>query len=178
MRPKYINGGFDMRAKLMTIGITAAAILVLALQASPQAIAQGNANKQAPAKKAKPAATKPAATPAPAQAAAPAEKPAAAKKPVHRKKKPAGMAGVPSGVANCIKHLSQMAAKDPLIAYEGHPEEIVNNGLLWNDPKSKCSVGSDEGMRKKVADLASKWRMHDAAAVRSILQELEGMSPK
>jgi len=162
----------------MTIGITAAAILVLALQASPQAIAQGNANKQAPAKKAKPAATKPAATPAPAQAAAPAEKPAAAKKPVHRKKKPAGMAGVPSGVANCIKHLSQMAAKDPLIAYEGHPEEIVNNGLLWNDPKSKCSVGSDEGMRKKVADLASKWRMHDAAAVRSILQELEGMSPK
>ena len=167
-----------MRAKLMTIGITAAAILVLALQASPQAIAQGNANKPAPAKKAKPAATKPAATPAPAQAAAPAEKPAAAKKPVHRKKKPAGMAGVPSGVANCIKHLSQMAAKDPLIAYEGHPEEIINNGLLWNDPKSKCSVGSDENMRKKVADLASKWRMHDAAAVRSILQELEGMSPK
>ena len=167
-----------MRAKLMTIGITAAAILVLALQASPQAIAQGNANKPAPAKKAKPAATKPAATPAPAQAAAPAEKPAAAKKPVHRKKKPAGMAGVPSGVANCIKHLSQMAAKDPLIAYEGHPEEVINNGLLWNDPKSKCSVGSDENMRKKVADLASKWRMHDAAAVRSILQELEGMSPK
>ena len=167
-----------MRAKLMTIGITAAAILVLALQASPQAIAQGNANKPAPAKKAKPAATKPAATPAPAQAAAPAEKPAAAKKPVHRKKKPAGMAGVPSGVANCIKHLSQMAAKDPLIAYEGHPQEIVNNGLLWNDPKSKCSVGSDESMRKKVVDLASKWRMHDAAAVRSILQELEGMSPK
>ena len=167
-----------MRARLMTIGITAAAILVLALQASPQAIAQGNANKPAPAKKAKPAATKPAATPAPTQAAAPAEKPAAAKKPVHRKKKPAGMAGVPSGVANCIKHLSQMAAKDPLIAYEGHPEEIVNNGLLWNDPKSKCSVGSDENMRKKVVELAGKWRMHDAAAVRSILQELEGMSPK
>jgi hypothetical protein len=166
-----------MRAKLMTIGITAAAILLLALQASPQAIAQGNANKPAPAKKAKPAATKPAATPAPAQAAAPAEKPAAAKKPV-RRKKPNAMAGVPSGVANCIKHLSQMAAKDPLIAYEGHPEEIVNNGLLWNDPKSKCSVGTDENMRKKVAELAGKWRMHDAAAVRSILQELEGMSPK
>ena len=163
-----------MRAKLMTIGITAAAILVLALQASPQAIAQGNANKPAPAKKAKPAAIKPAATPAPA----PAEKPAAAKKPVHRKKKPAGMAGVPSGVASCVQHLSQMAAKDPLIAYEGHPEEIVNNGLLWNDPKSKCSVGSDDNMRKKVAELAGKWRMHDAAAVRSILQELEGMSPK
>ena len=167
-----------MRAKLMTIGITAAAILLMALQASPQAIAQGNANKPAPAKKAKPAATKPANAAAPAQAATPAEKPAAAKKPVHRKKKPAAMAGVPSGVANCIKHLSEMASKDPLIAYEGHPEEIINNGLLWNDPKSKCSVGSDENMRKKVADLAGKWRMHDAAAVRSILQELEGMSPK
>lgn len=164
-----------MRAKLMTIGITAAAILVLALQASPQAIAQGNANKPAPAKKAKPAATKPAPTTTPA-AEAPAAKPAA-KKPV-RRKKPNAMAGVPSGVANCIQHLSQMAAKDPLIAYEGHPEEVINNGLLWNDPKSKCSVGSDENMRKKVADLASKWRMHDAAAVRSILQELEGMSPK
>ena len=68
-------------------------------------------------------------------------------------------------------------AKDPLIAYEGHPEEIVNNGLLWNDPKSKC-YASDDGMRKKIADLAIKWRMHDAAAVRSILQELEGMAPK
>lgn len=165
-----------MKAKLMTIGITAAAILVLALQASPQAIAQGNANKPAPAKKAKPAATKPATAATPAQAATPAEKPAAAKKPVHRKKKPAGMAGVPSGVASCLKHLSEMAAKDPLIAYEGHPEEVINNGLLWNDPKSKCSVGSDENMRKKVAELASKWRMHDAAAVRSILQELESAS--
>ena len=163
-----------MTAKLKTIGITAAAIIALALQASPQAIAQGNANKPAPAKKAKPAAAKNA-NAAPAPAAAPAAKPAAARKPV-RKKKPA-MAGVPSGVANCIKHLSDMAAKDPLIAYEGHPEEIVNNGLLWNDPKSKC-YASDDGMRKKIADLAVKWRMHDAAAVRSILQELEGMAPK
>jgi hypothetical protein len=71
-----------------------------------------------------------------------------------------------------------MAAKDPLIPYEGHPSEVVNNGLLWNDPKSKCSVGSDENMREKVFDLASAWRMNDAAKVRSILQELEGMSPK
>jgi hypothetical protein len=160
----------------MTIGITAAAIIALALQASPQAIAQGNANKPAAAKKAKPAATKNANAAAPA--ATPAAKPAAAKKPVVHKKKPAAMAGIPTGVGACIKHLSQMAAKDPLIAYEGHPEEIVNNGLLWNDPKSKCSVGTDENMRKKVADLASKWRMHDAAGVRSLLQELEGMSPQ
>lgn len=175
-----------MKSKLVTLGITAAAIIALALQASSQAVAQGNANKSAPAKKAKPAATKknantppppPTAQAAPAQGAAPAAKPVA-KKPVHRKKKTNAMAGVPSGVGNCVKHLSEMAAKDPLIPYEGHPAEIVNNGLLWNDPKSKCSVGSDENMRQKVFELASVWRMNDAAKVRSILQELEGMSPK
>jgi len=173
-----------MKSKLVTLGITALAIIALSLEASSQAVAQGNANKPAPARKAKPAATKknantpPPSAPAPAAtaAAAPATKPAR-KKVVHRKK-PNAMAGVPSGVANCVKHLSEMAAKDPLIAYEGHPSEIVNNGLLWNDPKSKCSVGSDENMRQKVFDLATAWRMNDAAKVRSILQELEGMSPK
>ena len=171
-----------MKSKLVTLGITALAIIALSLEASSQAVAQGNANKPAPAKKAKPAATKknvntpPPPAPAPAAAAAPATKPAR-KKVVHRKK-PNAMAGVPSGVANCVKHLSEMAAKDPLIAYEGHPSEIVNNGLLWNDPKSKCSVGSDENMRQKVFDLATNWRMNDAGKVRSILQELEGMSPK
>jgi len=166
-----------MKAKLVTFGITAVAIIALALQASSQAVAQGNANKPAPAKKAKPAATKNANTAAPAQAAAPAAKPVA-KKTVHRKKKTNAMAGVPSGLSNCIKHLSEMASKDPLIMFEGHPEEIVNNGLLWNDPKSKCSVGSDENMRKKIFELTTAWRMNDAAKVRSILQELEGMSPK
>jgi hypothetical protein len=174
-----------MKAKLVTFGITAVAIIALALQASSQAVAQGNANKPAPAKKAKPAATKknanmappPTAQAAPAQAAAPAAA-KHAKKPVHRKKPTNAMAGVPSGVSNCIKHLSEMASKDPLIMFEGHPEEVVNNGLLWNDPKSKCSVGSDENMRQKVFDLATNWRMKDAAKVRSILQELEGMSPK
>jgi len=166
-----------MKAKLVTFGITAVAIIALALQASSQAVAQGNANKPAPARKAKPAATKNANTAAPAPATTPAAKPAA-KKPVHRKKKTNAMAGVPSGVSNCIKHISEMASKDPLIAFEGHPEEVVNNGLLWNDPKSKCSVGSDENMRKKIFELTTAWRMNDAAKVRSILQELEGMSPK
>jgi hypothetical protein len=171
-----------MKSKLVTLGITAVAIIALSLEASSQAVAQGNANKPAPAKKAKPAATKknantpPPPAPPPAAAAAPKTK-RAPKKVVHRKK-PNVMAGVPSGVANCVKHLSEMAAKDPLIPYEGHPSEIVNNGLLWNDPKSKCSVGSDENMRQKVFDLATNWRMNDAAKVRSILQELEGMSPK
>jgi hypothetical protein len=176
-----------MKTKLVTFGIAAVAIIALALQASSQAVAQGNANKPAPPKKAKPAATKknanmapppPPAQAAPAQAAAPAAAKPAAKKPVHRKKTTNAMAGVPSGVSNCIKHLSEMASKDPLIMFEGHPEEIVNNGLLWNDPKSKCSVGSDENMRQKVFDLATAWRMKDATKVRSILPELEGMSPK
>ena len=169
-----------MKAKLVTFGITAVAIIALALQASSQAVAQGNANKPAPPKKAKPAATKKNANmaPPPAQAAAPAAAKPAAKKPVHRKKKTNAMAGVPSGVSNCIKHLSEMASKDPLIMFEGHPEEVVNNGLLWNDPKSRCSVGSDENMRQKVFELATSWRMKDATRVRSILQELEGMTPK
>src|SRR6185436_6805690 len=157
-RSTHTNGGFHMRSKLVVFGITAVAVLALSLEASPQAVAQ-NANKPAAPKKSK-AAAKPA--PAPTMAAT-AEKPAA-KKPVRRKKKTTAMKGVPSGVANCLKHLSEMAAKDPLIAYEGHPEEIVNNGLLWNDPKSKCSIGSDESMRKKVADLAKAWRMKDASA--------------
>ena len=164
-----------MRAKLVTFGFTAVAILTLVLQASPQAIAQ-NANKPAPAKKSKPAAAKNKNAAQPA--AAPAEKKPVAKKHVRRKKKTMAMSGVPSGVGNCIKHLSEMASKDPLISFEGHPEEIINNGLLWNDPKSKCSVGSDENMRKKVLDLATAWRLKDAATVRSLLQELETMAPK
>ena len=163
-----------MRSKLVMFGITAVAVLALSLEASPQAVAQ-NANKPAAPKKSKAPAAKPA-PPAPTMAAS-AEKPAA-KKPVRRKKKTTAMKGVPSGVANCLKHLSEMASKDPLIAYEGHPEEIINNGLLWNDPKSKCSIGSDESTRKKVAELASAWRMKDASKVRSIIGELEAMAPK
>jgi hypothetical protein len=173
-----------MRAKLVTFGFTAVAILALVFEASPQAIAQ-NANKPAPARKSKPADAKNKnAAPAAKSAEKPvAEKPAtekpAKKKPVRRKKKTAtAMHGVPSGVGNCLKHLSEMASKDPLISFEGHPEEIVNNGLLWNDPKSKCSVGSDENMRKKLFDLTTAWRLKDAATVRSLLQELETMAPK
>ena len=161
-----------MRVKLVTFCITAVAVIALVLQASAQAVAQ-NANKPAP-RKSKPAAAAKNSNSAPATSAAPVEK--VVKKRVRRIKKTYTMKGVPSGVANCVKHLSEMASKDPLIAYEGHPEEIINNGLLWNDPKSKCSVGSDENMRKKVSELAMAWQMKDAAKVRSILQELEGMA--
>jgi hypothetical protein len=159
-----------MRVKLVTFGITAVATLALLVQASSsQAVAQGNANKPA-AKKAQPQAKPANAAPAPAAApAATAEKP----KPKPKKKAKTAMAGVPSGVPNCIKHLSQMAAKDPLIDYDGHPSEIINGGLLWSDPKSRCSVTSDEAMKKKVLDLANAWRRKDATQVRSILGELE-----
>jgi len=163
-----------MRAKLVTFGITAVATLALVVQASSQAIAQGNANKPAAAKK-----KAPPPPPAKADQAKPAPVPAAgaaqdtmAAKPKPKPKKKAVMAGVPKGVPACIKQLTQMAAKDPLIDYEGRPSEIVNGGLLWNDPKSRCSVGSDEAMKKKVVELASAWRRKDASQVRSLLQEL------
>ena len=162
-----------MRAKLVTFGITAVATLAMVVQASPQAIAQGNANKPAAKKKAPaPPPPKPAqATPAaPAAGGQPAT--AAKPKPKPKKKASAKMAGVPKGVPNCIKHLTQMAAKDPLIDYDGHPSEIIVGGLLWNDPKSHCSVAGDEAMKKKVLDLAAAWRRKDASQVRSLLQEL------
>ena len=82
------------------------------------------------------------------------------------------MTGVPNGVPNCIKHLTQMAAKDPLIDYDGHPSEIINGGLLWNDPKSRCSIAGDEATKKKVIELAGAWRRKDASQVRSLLAEL------
>lgn len=163
-----------MRAKLVTFGITAVATLALVVQASSQAIAQGNANKPAAAKKApSPPPPKPAqAKPAPAPAAPAPGTMAAKPKPKPKKKAAAVMAGVPKGVPACIKHLTQMAAKDPLIAYDGHPSEIINGGLLWNDPKSQCSVAGDEAMKKKVLELASAWRRNDASQVRSLLAEL------
>lgn len=167
-----------MRAKFVTFGFTAAAILALVLQASSQAVAQGNANKPAAARKKMP----PPPPPKPAQVApAPAagETMMAAKpkpKPKAKRKAKMAMAGVPMGVPNCIKHLTQMAEKDPLIAYEGHPSEIINGGLLWNDPKSRCSIAGDESTKKKVVELAGAWRSKDASKVRSLLQELEGMA--
>ena len=164
-----------MRAKLVMLGFTAVAILALVLQASPQAIAQGNSNKPATAKKTK------AAKPAPPPAAAPAagETTMAAKpkpKPKRKRKPSMAMAGVPMGVPACLQHLTKMAEKDPLIDYDGHPSEIINGGLLWNDPKSRCSIGSDEATRKKVVEVAVAWRAKNASTVRSLLQELSGMA--
>jgi hypothetical protein len=163
-----------MRAKLVTFGITAVATLALVVQASSQAIAQGNTNKPAAKKKAPPPPPpKPAqAQPAPAAPAAGETTMAAKPKPKPKKKKATAMTGVPKGVPACIKHLTDMAAKDPLIDYDGHPSEIINGGLLWNDPKSQCSIASDEATKKKVLELAGAWRRKDASQVRSLLQEL------
>ena len=134
-----------MKAKLVTLGLAVVVAVALVFEVSAITSAnQENANMAAPAKPRK-----------------------------KRMRKPGNkmMAGVPMGVENCLNHLAKMAAADPLIDYEGHPSEIVNNGLLWNDPKSKCAV-SDEGQRKKLFDLAQAWRMKDASKVRSLLQEM------
>ena len=166
-----------MRAKLVMFGFTAVAVLALVLQASPQAIAQGNANKPAAARKPQPAPTPAEAKPTPPPPAAGQATMAAKPKPKPKRKHKASMAmaGVPMGAPACIKHLTQMAEKDPLIDYDGHPSEIVNGGLLWNDPKSHC-YAADEATRKKVIELAGAWRSKDASKVRALLQELGGMA--
>ena len=134
-----------MKAKLVTLGLAVVVAVALVFEVSAITSAnQENANIAATAKPRK-----------------------------KRVRKPGKrmMAGVPMGVENCLNHLAKMAAADPLIDYEGHPSEIINNGLLWNDPKSKCAV-TDEGQRKKIFELANAWRMKDASKVRSLLQEM------
>lgn len=115
----------------------------------------------------------------PTEPAKAAPQKAKAKKP---KAKKAGasmaMAGVPKGVQACIDHLIKMAEKDPLTPYEGHPSEIINGGLMWNDPKSRCYLGDDVELRKKAAGVADAWRKNDAASVRSRLQELKSAAPQ
>jgi hypothetical protein len=100
------------------------------------------------------------------------------KAPVKKKKsrgKSKAMRGIPTGVQACLDHLIQMASTEPMTAYQGHPEEIVNNGLLWNDPKSKCYIG--DANRLKVADMATAWRQKNADKVKSLLQELKSAAP-
>ncbi len=86
--------------------------------------------------------------------------------------------GVPTGVQNCIDALIEIAGNDPLVPYDGRPEEIVNNGLMWNDPKSKCSVGTDSALRLKLFNLSNAWRRNNASEVRSLLQEIKSSAPQ
>ena len=78
------------------------------------------------------------------------------------------MTGVPKGVDKCIEHLIEMASEDPMTPYEGHPQEIINNGLLWNNAKSKCSIGDNHSLRLKLSELSKAWRENDTSKVRSV----------
>lgn len=89
-----------------------------------------------------------------------------------RRKRPRAATGIPTGVENCLNRLATLAAADPLIDYEGQPSNIINNGLLWNDPKSKCSLGDDAARRKQVFELSNAWRTKNAEQVRSILTSM------
>jgi hypothetical protein len=97
----------------------------------------------------------------------------------HRRARAKGksMRGVPHGVGVCIEHLQEMAKADPLIPYDGHPQEVINNGLLWNSPKSHCSVGDNQQLRDKIVDVATAWQQKDAAKVRSGLDEAKALVP-
>jgi len=86
--------------------------------------------------------------------------------------------GVPTGVQNCLDRLIEIAAADPLPSYEGQPEQIINDGLMWNDEKSRCSMGTDSAQRLRVLQLSTAWRMKDAAKVRSLLTEIKGSAPQ
>lgn len=86
--------------------------------------------------------------------------------------------GIPTGVHNCIDRLTEIAAADPLPEYGGQAEQIINDGLMWNDEKSKCSIGSDATLRMKVFDLSTAWRTKDGAKVRSLLGEIKQAAPQ
>jgi hypothetical protein len=174
MRSIKLTGGFFMRIRSVILGLGFVVSAGLMSEATAQAVAPAYKPAAKPVKrvaKATAATPTPAATQAPA--ATPADQTMTMAKPKPKRRAPKKMAGVPKGVPACIKHLSKMAEKDPLIDYDGHPSEIINGGLLWNDPKSRCSVAADEAMKKKVLDVASAWRKKDGATVRSLLSELE-----
>ena len=153
-----------MKVKFLTMGMTLVIAIALVTELSAvSALSQDNTNQDPPA-----------ATPQATETQAP-------KKRVRRRARRGGAKthrGVPSGVQNCIDHLIEMASADPLVAYEGHPSEIINNGLMWNDPKSKCSVGADPSLRLKLSNLVTAWNQKDAAQVRSLLQEIKSAAPQ
>lgn len=178
-----------MRVKFLTIGMTLALAIALVTELSPVTVlSQDNTNQSnsnsSRRRGRRPRPPAPPAEQTPPEATPPAtETPAAEATPQRRTRRRAqrgarGHRGVPTGVQNCIDHLIEMASADPLVAYEGHPSEVINNGLMWNDPKSKCSVGTDPSLRLKVSNLATAWTLKDAAKVRSLLQEIKSAAPQ
>jgi hypothetical protein len=171
-----------MRAKLATLGMSMVVVVALVIEGLAIPYFNQNTNqsgttttRRRPARR---SASKPATTTGDAtaeQTTAPATQTMGSTRARRGGRRRGGrrmmMAGVPSGVENCLNHLAQMAASDPLIEYEGHPSQIINEGLLWNDPKSKCAA-SDPAQRTKIFELGTAWRMKDSAKVRSLLSEL------
>lgn len=112
-----------------------------------------------------------------AQEAPKQEEKTMAAKPKKTPKKKRAMGGIPKGAQACVDRLIEIASADPLPAFGGQAEQIVNNGLLWDDPKSKCSIGSDQGLRSKVSAMAVAWREKNAEKTRSLLQEIKAAAP-
>lgn len=86
--------------------------------------------------------------------------------------------GVPKGVQACLDRLIEIASADPLPAYGGQAQQIINDGLLWNSPKSRCYIGDDQGLKTKLSETVTAWQTKDADKVRSLLQELKGEAPQ
>jgi cobalamin biosynthesis Mg chelatase CobN len=170
-----------MKAKLLMMGVMVVISAMLASELSPAAT-QGSASasnaNQRSARRSKGKAnagrashrstTEAASSAETAQAAQPRSKRAG------RRKGAKAMRGVPHGVSACIEHLLEMAkAGEP---YEGHPREIINNGLLWNNPKSHCAV-TDQSLRKKISDAATYWQLKQMDKVISLLEEVKSALP-
>jgi|GEM_PF-4584821 len=82
------------------------------------------------------------------------------------------MAGVLNSISSCIDMLVEVASIDPQISFDGRPAEIINNGLLWNDPRSDCSINNDS-TRRMLLDVAIAWCLRDAEKVRKLLEEIK-----
>jgi hypothetical protein len=158
-----------------------------------QAFAQENPNPQSNTNSARPPrntrtrtrATQPppaapvAAEPAPAAAGTQSATATPAPRPRRRRARASSRAtGIPTGVQACLNRLTELASADPLPDYDGQAANIVNNGLLWNDEKSKCSIGTDASLRLKLFELGNAWRRKDASTVRSTLEQIKSAAPQ
>jgi hypothetical protein len=124
--------------------------VALAIEVSPAAIkAQGNSNKASSGK--------------------------AMSHTRHKRGHAKGVVSIPNGAAACVEKLEQLAGSST--PFEEGPSKIINEGLLWNDARSKCSVGADQGLRKKIFDMATAWELKDMSKVQSILSDVKASLP-
>jgi hypothetical protein len=156
------NGGFFMKGKTKQVCLSFTAVAVLALFSVVGLATQPQQSEQ----------------PMTTMKKAP-------KKAQGKKKSGGGMAKgmmanapVPKGVQKCLDHLVEMANTEPMTPYEGHPSKIINEGLMWNDAKSNCSIGTDQALRLKVFELSKAWQLKDATTVRSLLTEIKSAAPQ